>query len=361
MRASGIVNNCLTLSWDEAVDNVGVTAYRVYKGETLLGEVNYTVCKVSGLVPNTTYTFKVEAVDAAGNRSSDVLVTTATTKEGLTTRKVVQLYSGFTYVDADENQNVGTVKVENDLLNLFEAEGGTVKLSLKLPEGTTWHGELTEEDFIAGVSVTPIDEDFQVSVTDITESSVAITVYADSGEISCIRFDLPNLDIPPGTQGYVMVWVEVLANDREGLVRFYDAVSLGVAKVQEKKGVSITTEASHPLEAGNAREASYIIIEEYSAGFLDPEKNHKIILTAETEGVTFADVDYYVSGFDVDGATFEDEKTVSFKVTEKSQAKGKLIITPYLNIASHVNGDIKIGVQAGDVQKVLVPVGQVDS
>ncbi len=71
----------ILLQWPEAQDNVTATEYRVYQGDTLLdtvsgGNLSYLV---TGLTPETEYTFRVEAGDAAGNWSTTGLsVTTAT-------------------------------------------------------------------------------------------------------------------------------------------------------------------------------------------------------------------------------------------------------------------------------------------
>lgn len=85
LSASKVSETSLTLSWKEATDDTAVTNYKVYKNGnelvTLAGDVlSYNV---SGLSSGTKYTFKVEAIDAAGNRSSDgpsINVTTESSK-----------------------------------------------------------------------------------------------------------------------------------------------------------------------------------------------------------------------------------------------------------------------------------------
>jgi hypothetical protein len=78
---SDLSQSGVTLSWSGATDNVGVTGYKVYRGTVLLttvpaGESSYTV---TGLSAGITYTFTVQAVDAAGNESSDGPSITVTT------------------------------------------------------------------------------------------------------------------------------------------------------------------------------------------------------------------------------------------------------------------------------------------
>jgi chitodextrinase len=64
---SGIV----TIIWPDAVDNVAVNAYKIYKDGQLIETMNQdsNSLNVTGLNGDTNYTFKVRAVDAAGTMS----------------------------------------------------------------------------------------------------------------------------------------------------------------------------------------------------------------------------------------------------------------------------------------------------
>lgn len=72
--ASDSTPTALRLEWTEAVDNVEVTEYRLYfraQGEwRLVGSV-WGAFRVNCLRPGTSYTFKIEAGDEAGNWSDD--------------------------------------------------------------------------------------------------------------------------------------------------------------------------------------------------------------------------------------------------------------------------------------------------
>lgn len=61
--------NTITLTWDPSYDQVGVAGYDVYRDQTLLTRIPGTTYTVAGLKPQTSYTFTVKAVDAAGNVS----------------------------------------------------------------------------------------------------------------------------------------------------------------------------------------------------------------------------------------------------------------------------------------------------
>jgi hypothetical protein len=80
LAASNITDNSLTLTWTASTDNVGVTAYEVYQGTSLLnGNVSSTSYNVTSLSCATSYNFTVKAKDAAGNISAAGNIATATT------------------------------------------------------------------------------------------------------------------------------------------------------------------------------------------------------------------------------------------------------------------------------------------
>jgi len=98
------------LSWDASTDNVGVIAYQIFNGTAQISSVTGTTYTVTGLLPNTSYTFTVKAVDAASNVSLDSNSATITTLEdvipsilinevdadtaGTDTMEFVELYDG---------------------------------------------------------------------------------------------------------------------------------------------------------------------------------------------------------------------------------------------------------------------------
>ncbi|WP_259392087.1 lytic polysaccharide monooxygenase [Paenibacillus thiaminolyticus] len=80
LTASAITSSSVTLTWNASTDNVGVAGYRIYNGTALAVTTSGLSYTVSGLQPETSYTFTVVAFDAAGNvspPSSALNVTTA--------------------------------------------------------------------------------------------------------------------------------------------------------------------------------------------------------------------------------------------------------------------------------------------
>ena len=60
----------VTLAWLPSTDNVGVTAYNVYKNNALVLSTPSTTTLLKGLAATTQFTFGVTAIDAAGNESA---------------------------------------------------------------------------------------------------------------------------------------------------------------------------------------------------------------------------------------------------------------------------------------------------
>ncbi len=82
--ATATAFNRVTLTWTASSDNVGVTAYRIYRDSTLVGVVAGSVTSFADVTTtgSTTYSYTVAAVDAAGNASAQSSAAGATTPSG---------------------------------------------------------------------------------------------------------------------------------------------------------------------------------------------------------------------------------------------------------------------------------------
>lgn len=85
VTANAISASQVSISWSESTDNVGVVGYRVYRNGTQVGTPSTPPYTNSGLAANTTYSYTVAAVDAAGNVSAQSSSVTATTQSQTTT------------------------------------------------------------------------------------------------------------------------------------------------------------------------------------------------------------------------------------------------------------------------------------
>ncbi|HUG21482.1 glycosyl hydrolase [Piscinibacter sp.] len=70
LTVTGTTHNSVALKWNASTDNVGVTGYRVFRGTALVATVTGLTHTLTGLAANTTYSFTVRAIDAAGNQSA---------------------------------------------------------------------------------------------------------------------------------------------------------------------------------------------------------------------------------------------------------------------------------------------------
>jgi chitodextrinase len=78
VRATGATQTSVTVAWNAATDNVAVTGYGLYRNGSAAGTTTATSTTFTGLACGTTYSFGVEAYDAANNRSPRSFVDAAT-------------------------------------------------------------------------------------------------------------------------------------------------------------------------------------------------------------------------------------------------------------------------------------------
>ncbi len=70
LSKSNITSSAATISWGASTDNVGVALYRILRNAALLTTTLGTSYTNTGLTPSTTYSYTVQALDAAGNASA---------------------------------------------------------------------------------------------------------------------------------------------------------------------------------------------------------------------------------------------------------------------------------------------------
>ena len=80
LTATATYKTKIDLSWDESTDNVGVTGYEIYRdGEPLVTIGPQTTYSDTSVLPGSTHTYKVRALDAQSNHSDFSNEATATT------------------------------------------------------------------------------------------------------------------------------------------------------------------------------------------------------------------------------------------------------------------------------------------
>ncbi|MGW0518803.1 glycosyl hydrolase family 18 protein [Crossiella sp. NPDC003009] len=99
VRVASSSASSLTLAWAAATDNVGVTGYRVYEGSVVVATSSSAEAVISGLAPESTHTYAVTAVDAAGNESARSQAVTGSTQAAGSAPKggiIGAYYAGWT-------------------------------------------------------------------------------------------------------------------------------------------------------------------------------------------------------------------------------------------------------------------------
>ncbi len=82
--ANVISTGQIDLSWNVSTDNTGVTGYKIYRNSAYLTTVTSNSRSDTGLTKNTSYCYRVSAVDAAGNESGQSTQACATTLDSWT-------------------------------------------------------------------------------------------------------------------------------------------------------------------------------------------------------------------------------------------------------------------------------------
>jgi chitinase len=70
LKATGITDSTVSLTWSSSTDNSGVKGYDVYRNNVYIGNASSTSYTVGNLSPSTSYSFFVKARDASGNVSA---------------------------------------------------------------------------------------------------------------------------------------------------------------------------------------------------------------------------------------------------------------------------------------------------
>src|SRR5262249_40795121 len=70
VTVTSVTTSRVNLSWSASSDNIGVTGYRVFRDGSLVGTSPSTTFADQGLTPQTSYSYTLAAVDAAGNVSA---------------------------------------------------------------------------------------------------------------------------------------------------------------------------------------------------------------------------------------------------------------------------------------------------
>ncbi|QKX06709.1 T9SS type A sorting domain-containing protein [Aquimarina sp. TRL1] len=109
LTSTNVSSSSVSLNWNASTDNVGVTGYDVYNGNSKVSSVSGTSATVGNLTASTAYQFKVKATDAAGNASgySNTVSVTTSGSGGGNCSGIPQYVAGTAYSNGEIVQNSG--------------------------------------------------------------------------------------------------------------------------------------------------------------------------------------------------------------------------------------------------------------
>lgn len=187
MTSRGTKN--ISFSWEASTDNVAVYQYEVYRGDTLLETVSYGVNSYTDdiLTEDTSYTYKVYALDRAGNKSAAAEASLSTAVLSITNS------TSFSseYVKEENPDGVSVSMTLDNSDSYYSIAGVTAKLQYKLSTAESW-SELALTGTAAYRSGTWIIEDLPIGTytvrfyaadteeTEKTTAEASITISQDT-------------------------------------------------------------------------------------------------------------------------------------------------------------------------------------
>ncbi len=201
----------VTLGWSGATDDVAVTAYRLYQDNVEIGVFDGETLSadVEGLDKTTTYVFRVEAEDAAGNLSfggpiltmdlSDKTAPIWPIDASLTMIDATPTTVTLSWTEATDNASVAGYQIIENAQVVASTPGGETSVTITdLAPMTSYNFSVTASDAAGNSTATALSldvttpdypdlewpADASLSASDVTESSVALTWSAIGADVS---------------------------------------------------------------------------------------------------------------------------------------------------------------------------------
>jgi chitodextrinase len=200
LSASVVSTSQINLSWTASTDNIAVTGYRVFRnGISIATPGNVTAHQDTGLNPSTTYSYSVQALDAAGNASSQstaVIVATPvidtiapSTPTGLVATAVSGTRINLSWSASKDNVAVTGYRVFRNSVLLVSLGNVSTYQDSSLSAGTTYTYTVQALDAARNVSA----QSAQASATtatalDTTPPTTPTNLVGNA--VSTIRIDL---------------------------------------------------------------------------------------------------------------------------------------------------------------------------
>lgn len=310
LQAIDLSTEGLTLQWNPATDNVGVTGYEVFQDGVLIGtnegDTKYSVTELS---PSTSYDFYVVAFDAMENVSDPSETLTVTTPEQADTEKPTEpsnlTSSNLTQTSVTLNWEAATDNVEVTDYEVFQ--GGT-------SIGKT-NGETTLD--ISGLTASTDYEYYVVAIDAAGNTSDAsntenITTTTDADtEAPTAPTNLSASEVT--TNSLVLTWTESTDNEAVSSYEIFNGNnSIGTATDTTFNVTNLDAETAYQFkvnardESGNVSEFSQVL--DVSTDAAAPTQTIAEIIAARDDLSTLNSA---LSGFDFN---LDDEEAGPFTV-----------------------------------------------
>ena len=164
LTATAISSTRINLSWGASVDNIAVTGYRVFRGGVQVATIgNVLTYQDSGLSPTTTYSYRVRALDGAGNVSLQSNAASATTQAipdtaapttptGLAATAISSSRIGLSWSPSTDNVAVTGYRVYRNGVFLATLGNVTTYESAGLAASTTYSYSVDAVDAVGNAS-----------------------------------------------------------------------------------------------------------------------------------------------------------------------------------------------------------------
>ena len=143
LTATAVSSSQINLSWKASTDNVGVAGYLVFRNNVQIVSTTQTSYSDTGLSPSTSYTYTVEAFDAAGNISAASAPATATTParaSGASTPAFVQAAAFQVASGASVSATFANPNTSGNLIVAYVVWDNTGSVALSDSLGNTYVG-----------------------------------------------------------------------------------------------------------------------------------------------------------------------------------------------------------------------------
>jgi chitodextrinase len=215
LSAASIGSTSVVLTWIASTDNVGVAAYDLYSGSTMVGSSASNSATVQNLLPATSYTFSVRARDGAGNSSAAsgaLTLITASSKDvtppSVPSNLVWANDGGTVTLSWNASTDDGGAPVVYDLLfgsfYLGSFDGTSVAL-IGFTVGTPYAFTVKARDAAGNVSAasnqvtvllsmgqdtTPPSAPTNLTTTNVTASSVSLRWSASKDDVGVVLYQV---------------------------------------------------------------------------------------------------------------------------------------------------------------------------